>query len=101
MNRVVWAVVAALAVASLFFLAPIVYSPYHIVSCGGPPPPSGPAPGCKDTLASAYDSPSCLLLRIGVAGDNFTSGYHGTTAPGAWSYYLGCAPDKTLYFSFY
>lgn len=107
MKRVVWAAVAVLAVGLLFFLAPIVYSPYHVVTCGGPQPPSGQAPGCKDFLVSAYDSPSCLLLRVGVAGDNFTSGYHTTASgftldtKGAWSYYLGCAPDETLYFYFY
>ena len=95
MKRVVWAVVAALVAGSLFFLAPVAYSSYHVVTCGGPQLPSGQTPGCKDFLASAYDSPSCLLLRIGAAGDNFASGYH------TWSYYLGCAPDRTLYFSFY
>lgn len=101
-------IVALCACAVLFFfLAPIVYSPYHVVVCGGPQSPSGQGPVCRDFLASAYGSPSCMLFRIGAAGDNFTSGYHTTASGfaldlhGAWSYYLGCAPDGTIYFYFY
>jgi hypothetical protein len=94
MKRIAWAVVVVFVVGSLFFLAPIVYSPSHLETCGGPPLPSGKAPGCGWDVIPAYESLSCVLFRVGVAGgQSFTSD--------KWSYYLGCAPDKTLTYYLY
>ena len=104
-RKVVFGVVLVV-VLGFFFIAPIIYSPFHVQVCGGPPVPKGQAPACHNLFIPAYDSPSCLLLHVGVAGDNWTSGYHETSSSISfydsgghpWSLYFGCAPQGSLNF---
>ena len=96
-RKALWATVVTLAVlvaGSVFFLAPIIYSPSHVEECGGPISPSGEVPGCGSLPVPAYESPSCLLFHVGVTHEE-------SITSSSWSYAIGCAPDRTVHWYLY
>ncbi|MGP8057975.1 MAG: hypothetical protein ACLP9K_10310 [Nitrososphaerales archaeon] len=88
-------VVAVLAIVlAVFFLTPVVYLPYHIHICGGPPNPLDlPRPQCEPgILVTVYESPSCLLFGLGFSGDNYSATYFAQPM----SYSSGCPPHGDI-----
>jgi len=66
----------------------------RVYVCGGPPNLQGQPAVCGSLYIRAYDSLSCLLFHFGVAGDNWTSGYH-KNATSISFYTSGLASGRT------
>lgn len=76
------------AAMAVFAFAPVIYSPLRVSHCL--PPRNGTVIACSAYFFSTSESPSCVVLGIGVGEDNVTAGF------GDWSYYIGC-PPKAVY----
>jgi hypothetical protein len=77
MRRMIVVALAVMCMGAVFFLAPIVYSPYH---------QTGGCASCAGTHPD-YESPSCAVFSVGVATVGWVGGnYVGT-------YHIGCAPS--------
>lgn len=74
-------VLVGIATAAFVF-APVVYSPIKVeYICE-----VGTCSGSGFILTAAYESPSCVVLGIGVGHDNWTAPVDH------WTYYIGCPP---------
>lgn len=91
-RRTVATLIVLVGIATaVFVFAPVVRSSMRVTICN---PLYENATfltgnGCWMPLVSDYESPSCVVLGIGVGHDNVTAGW------GNWSYYIGCPPKVT------